>query len=129
MPSALGMSTMGPQHAQVMTSNRSTSETKQGGKQLLTIPGTSMTVCVLDHCACETDGLSQTTDDMAADGNEGEKRKKQGKTREILKAGRSGASHGLRTAATPYLCTDPVLTCQRVFAHIDQSIPWSWSAS
>lgn len=64
MPSALGMSTMGPQHAQVMTSNRSTSETKQGGKQLLTIPGTSTAVCVLDRCACETDGLSQTTDDM-----------------------------------------------------------------
>lgn len=98
-----------------MTSKRPTSETKQGGQTTLTIPGTSMTFCILSYCACETERLSQITDNTAADKNQGEGKKgKRREEREKLKAGRSGASHGLKTAATPYLCPDPVTTCQRV---------------
>lgn len=83
LPSALGISTMGPAATQVMTSNRSTSETKQGGaNNFLTIPGTSTTVCILDYRASETDELSQITDNMAADEKEGEKTKSKARREE-----------------------------------------------
>lgn len=59
-----------------MTSKRPTSETKQGGQTTLTIPGTSMTFCILSYCACETERLSQITDNTAADKNQGEGKKK-----------------------------------------------------